>query len=92
MYLAKGGVAEDAVGRKCLSNALMANIGHQQVRCGHRVEPPLVTAGDDLAVGARFLPEGGASYGAADVVDALLFGAEEQSAEEEAQRAAAGKL
>lgn len=71
-YLAKGGKAEDAEGRKCLCNALMANIGHQQVRCGHHVEPPLVTAGDDLTEVARFLPAGTASYGAADVLDALL--------------------
>src|SRR5581483_11758545 len=48
LYLSKGGNAEDAAGRKCLCNALMANIGHQQVRCGPPVEPPLVTAGDDL--------------------------------------------
>ena len=72
VYVAKGGNAQDAVGRKCLCNALMANIGHQQVRCGHHVEPPLVTAGDDLTEIARFLPAGGASYGAADVLDALL--------------------
>ena len=72
-YLAKGGKAEDAVGRKCLCNALMANIGHQQVRCGHHVEPPLVTAGDDLTEVARFLPAGSASYGVADVLDALLL-------------------
>jgi nitronate monooxygenase len=71
-YLAKGGQADDAVGRKCLCNALMANIGHQQVRCGHHVEPPLVTAGDDLTEVARFLPPGGASYGVADVLDGLL--------------------
>jgi len=72
IYLAKGGKAEDAGGRKCLCNALMANIGHQQVRCGHHVEPPLVTAGDDLAEIGRFLPAGSTSYGAADVLDALL--------------------
>ncbi len=71
-YLAKGGKAEDAEGRKCLCNALMANIGHQQVRCGHHVEPPLVTAGDDLTEVWRFLPPGSTSYGAADVLDALL--------------------
>jgi len=71
-YLAKGGKAEDAEGRKCLCNALMANIGHQQVRCGHHVEPPLVTAGDDLTEVWRFLPPGSATYGAADVLDALM--------------------
>jgi nitronate monooxygenase len=70
-YLAKGGKAEDAEGRKCLCNALMANIGHQQIRCGHHVEPALVTAGDDLTEVARFLPAGSTSYGVADVLDAL---------------------
>lgn len=75
VYVAKGGRAEDAAGRKCLCNALMANIGHQQVRCGRHVEPPLVTAGDDLTEIARFLPAGAVSYGAADVLEALLDGA-----------------
>jgi hypothetical protein len=50
----------------------MANIGHQQVRCGHHVEPALVTAGDDLTEVARFLPAGSTSYGVADVLNALL--------------------
>jgi nitronate monooxygenase len=72
LYLSKGGNAQDAAGRKCLCNALMANIGHQQVRCGSHVEPPLVTAGDDLTEIARFLPESAASYSAADVLNALL--------------------
>lgn len=40
LYLSKGGKTEDAAGRKCLCNALMANIGLQQTRNGHRVEPP----------------------------------------------------
>jgi hypothetical protein len=31
-YVAKGGKIEDTVGSKCLCNALMANIGHQQTR------------------------------------------------------------
>jgi nitronate monooxygenase len=72
LYLAKGGRAEDAAGRKCLCNALMANIGHAQVRCGHHVEPPLVTAGDDLVDIARFLPPGAETYGVTDVLDSLL--------------------
>ncbi len=72
LYLSKGGKADDAAGRKCLCNALMANIGHQQVRCGHRVEPPLVTAGDDLTEIARFLPGDATTYSAADVLNALL--------------------
>ncbi|MFP5226217.1 MAG: nitronate monooxygenase [Acidobacteriota bacterium] len=74
LFLAKGGAADDAQGRKCLCNALMANIGHAQVRCGHRVEPPLVTAGDDLTEIAQFLPEGATTYSAADVLNILLAG------------------
>lgn len=92
VYLAKGGDAEIAKGRKCLCNALMANIGHQQVRCGHHVEQPLVTAGDDLAVVARFLPDGGASYSAADVVEALLPSAAGHRATQDKQLTTAGKL
>jgi nitronate monooxygenase len=92
VYLSKGGEAEDAEGRKCLCNALMANIGHQQVRCGHRVEPPLVTAGDDLAVVARFLPDGGDSYDVADVLDALLPGARSHSATEDERLTAAAQV
>ena len=72
LYLSKDGNAQDAAGRKCLCNALMANIGHQQVRCGSHVEPPLVTAGDDLTEIARFLPESASTYSVADVINALL--------------------
>ena len=72
LYLAKVGKAEDAAGRKCLCNALMANIGHAQVRCGHHVEPALVTAGDDLVHVAGFLPPGAETYGVADVLRSLL--------------------
>jgi nitronate monooxygenase len=74
LYLSKGGKAEDAAGRKCLCNALVANIGQQQIRNGHHVEPAMVTAGDDLTEVARFLPEGATTYSAADVLDALLTG------------------
>jgi nitronate monooxygenase len=72
LYLSKGGKAEDAAGRKCLCNALIANIGHPQVRCGHHIEPALVTAGDDLTEIARFLPANATTYTAADVLNALL--------------------
>jgi nitronate monooxygenase len=81
VYLAKGGDAENAVGRKCLCNALLANIGHQQVRCSTHVEPPLVTAGDDLSEVAKFLPPGASSYGAADVLRELLATIGEVSAQ-----------
>ena len=71
-YLAKGGKIEDTVGRKCLCNALMANVGHAQIRKDGLAEPPLVTVGDDLNTVATFLAPGRDSYSAADVVQSLL--------------------
>ncbi len=73
-YVAKGGKVEDTVGRKCLCNALMANVGHAQVRKDGAVEPPLVTVGDDLNTIATFLAPGKDSYGAEDVVATLMSG------------------
>lgn len=73
-YLAKGGKIEDTVGRKCLCNALMANIGHAQSRKDQTVEPPLITVGDDLNSIAQYVAPGQDSYSAADVVAALLNG------------------
>jgi len=71
-YVAKGGSLEDTVGRKCLCNALMANIGYPQTRNQGIAEPPLVTVGDDLNTVAAFLKDGKESYTAADVVASLL--------------------
>jgi nitronate monooxygenase len=81
-YVAKGGKIEETVGRKCLCNSLMANIGHQQTRKDGSVEPALVTIGDDLNTVAQFLAPGRESYSAADVVKSLLsLNAEAVSAE-----------
>ena len=71
-YLAKGGKIEETVGRKCLCNSLMANIGHQQTRKDGYVEPALVTIGDDLNTVAQYLAPGRSSYSAAEVVESLL--------------------
>lgn len=71
-YLAKGGKVEDTVGRKCLCNALMANIGHPQARKDDKVELPLVTTGDDLNTIAQFMAPEQESYSAVDVVASLL--------------------
>ena len=72
MYLRKGGAIEDTVGRKCLCNALTANIGLGQNRRDGYAEPALVTLGANLE-GAHSLttrhPEG---WRAADVVTWLL--------------------
>jgi nitronate monooxygenase len=72
IYLAKGGRVEDTVGRKCLCNALLANIGQPQVHAGKHVEVGLVTSGDDLVGIGRFVPPGQTTYTAAHVVSVLL--------------------
>jgi nitronate monooxygenase len=73
-YVAKGGATEETVGRKCLCNALMANVGKAQIRGGGVVEPALVTVGDDLNTVAQFLAPGATTYTAADVIGTLLSG------------------
>jgi nitronate monooxygenase len=81
-YVAKGGKIEDTVGRKCLCNALLSNIGHQQIRKDCSVEPALVTVGDDLNTVAQFLSPGRTIYSAADVVESLLSLSEQSSVSE----------
>lgn len=71
-YLRKGGDIADTVGRKCLCNALMANIGLGQITKQGTVEGTLVTSGDDVANVARFLSPGESTYTAADVIGYLL--------------------
>jgi nitronate monooxygenase len=72
VYQSKGGTVENTVGRKCLCNALVANIGHPQVRAGKYVESGLITSGDDLSEIPSFLPANRMAYNAADVIAKLL--------------------
>jgi NAD(P)H-dependent flavin oxidoreductase YrpB (nitropropane dioxygenase family) len=48
MYVRKGGRAQNAEGRVCLCNGLLAAAGLGQRRRGGVVEPPLVTSGEDV--------------------------------------------
>jgi NAD(P)H-dependent flavin oxidoreductase YrpB (nitropropane dioxygenase family) len=66
-YLAKGGHEEETVGRRCLCNALMSNVGLPQLRADGVSEPPLLTSGDDLLAMGEFLA-GRSAYDAADVI------------------------
>ncbi|MGC4074127.1 MAG: nitronate monooxygenase [Nibricoccus sp.] len=70
-YVRKGGSIEDTVGRKCLCNGLLATIGLGQRLTGGEIEPPIVTAGEDVKEARRFLRPGGTSYTAADVLEFL---------------------
>lgn len=74
VYLAKGGHIEETVGRKCVCNGLLANIGYPQVRNGKRIEHGLITAGDDLTSVGRFLKPGRTEYSAGDVISQLMTG------------------
>lgn len=71
-YVKKGGLEEDTVGRKCLCNALMADIGMGQIQANGTPELPLLTAGDDLNNVVRMLKPGKTSYSAKDVIQYLL--------------------
>lgn len=70
-YVKKGGELADTEGRRCLCNALAANVGHAQVRDDGRIEPPLLTSGDDLVTLNRFL-QGRTRYKAVEVIDYLV--------------------
>jgi NAD(P)H-dependent flavin oxidoreductase YrpB (nitropropane dioxygenase family) len=74
MYTRKGGRAQNAEGRLCLCNGLMATAGLAQRRPGGQVEPALVTSGEDFAVVralAETQPGGPGPYPAAAVIDLL---------------------
>ncbi len=73
-YVKKGGDVADTVGRKCLCNSLIANVGLPQIQRNGEVEGTLVTSGDDAERVARFSPDGSTSYSAADVINYLLEG------------------
>lgn len=71
VYVSKGGKPENTENRKCLCNALMANIGLAQVRNNGYVEKGLLTSGLDLTEITQFFEPGRSSYTASDVIRKL---------------------
>jgi nitronate monooxygenase len=71
-YVRKGGKADEACGRKCLCNGLLSAITLPQRQRSGYVEPPIVTAGDDVISIARLCVGGRQIYTAADVIHDLL--------------------
>jgi nitronate monooxygenase len=67
-YVAKGGKIEETVGRKCLCNSLVSNVGMPQALPDGTKELPLVTLGDDLINVGQFCTAGNPDYTAEDVV------------------------
>lgn len=78
-YVKKGGTEEDTRGKKCLCNALMANIGMGQIQTWGDAEIPLLTAGDDLNLLARVMKPGETDYSALDVIQYLTEGVKTRS-------------
>ncbi len=72
LYVKKGGAVEETANRKCLCNGLMATIDLAQRQRSGYLEPPLVTAGDEVKHLAHFLRGGKTSYTAQEVVQYLL--------------------
>ena len=71
-FIAKGGKPEQTEGRKCLCNALIANVGLPQELADGSTELPLITLGDDFANVGRFCTLEKPEYTAADVIRCLL--------------------
>ncbi len=71
-FLAKGGKPEELLGRKCICNGLLANIGLGQRLPDGRKEPYLLTLGDAMNDVGRFCTNGSLDYTAADVIRHLI--------------------
>lgn len=74
VYVAKGGRAEDTVGRKCLCNGLMATAGFAQRIQNGEVEPPILTSGDAIHETRNLMTRHHTAYTARDVVQYVLGG------------------
>lgn len=93
-WVKKGGEMEATVGRKCLCNALMANIGLPQTRkykdkdgrTKLYVEGKLITIGDEVNLARNFMEQdenGDWAYSAGEVVDYLKSEWKESEARQE---------
>ena len=72
-YVKKGGDPDDVHGRKCICNALMANVGLAQICADGQEELPLVTCGEEVRGIASFASsEEVQTYTARDVINRLL--------------------
>ena len=66
-YIAKGGKAEDTVGRMCICNGLIATAG-----LGDLGEPEIVTIGDDVGFLSHVMTNIHSSYSAIDAIRYIL--------------------
>jgi nitronate monooxygenase len=71
-YIAKGGAEADTVGRKCLCNGLLANIGQATQYVNGYLEKPLITAGSCFLAVKEFMKNGNTNFTAKDVIDFVI--------------------
>lgn len=71
-YVSKGGALADTIGRKCVCNGLLSTIGLGQVLAESKVEPAMITAGNDATSIGRLFSHGQASYTANNVIASLV--------------------
>ena len=72
MYMRKGGMEDETVGRKCLCNGLAAAVGMgQQRRTGYQ-ELPIVTLGSDLQGPRRMIARHPGGWTAAEAIEWML--------------------
>ena len=79
-FVRHGGTIEETVGRACLCNALMANVGFAQTRLDGYTEDPLVTLGADLDGARRLAERHREGWSAATALEWLLSGVRSLSA------------
>ncbi|MHB1065014.1 MAG: nitronate monooxygenase [Georgenia sp.] len=72
VYVEKGGDPADTVGRQCLCNALLADVGLAQTRRDGYTEDALLTLGAETAGLTRLLAKHPEGWSARDVVEHLL--------------------
>ena len=72
MFVKKGGELQETEGRRCLCNALLANVGMPQLRPSGALEPIIITMGSEVESSKELLLEKGRPYTAAEAVDYLL--------------------
>ena len=71
-FVRKDGNPDETTGRLCVCNGLMTTAGLPQIRPDQTEDLALVTAGNEVATVASFIPPGQDFYSAADVVHQLL--------------------
>lgn len=71
-YIAKGGDENNTIGKVCLCNCLLSNLGLGQIRANEYIEPPLVTSGDDISFIRQLLKSAEESYSAKDVINYVI--------------------